>query len=99
MISQTSGRVHRTTAVLAIVAGDDQWVKGLPEFRDLPAGGTVRFEPADLESKVPEQFHLEAHDFDYRSKLLREGRAMRIARLTFPSPVTTEIAENNTVHA
>lgn len=108
MIRQTSGPVRWLTAALVtvlisafcvIAAAEDQPVKPPPEFPDLPSRGTVRFEPADLESRVPQHFRLEAHEFDYRSKLLREGKAMRIARLTFPSPVTTEITENNTVHA
>lgn len=108
MIRRASGHVRRTTTVLAtvfltaicvITAADDQPVKAPPEFPELPARGTIRFEPAGLESNVPEHFRLEAHEFDFRSKVLREGKVMRIARLTFPSPVTTEISENNTVHA
>jgi cephalosporin-C deacetylase-like acetyl esterase len=58
----------------------------------------VKFEPAKDESNVPEHFRLTMHDFDFQSRPVRGGAKFRMLRVTFPSPVTTDVAENNTVH-
>ncbi|MCE5268658.1 MAG: C45 family autoproteolytic acyltransferase/hydrolase [Planctomycetaceae bacterium] len=37
--------------------------------------------------------------FQYRSQLIQERRQLRIYRLAYPSPVTTSLAQNNTIPA
>jgi dienelactone hydrolase len=62
--------------------------------------GTVRFVPRDDQKKVPERYRLEAHTFPYElSKPLDlPSTDVDVHHLRFPSPVETEIPENNTVH-
>lgn len=63
--------------------------------------GTVRFEPVGDQSNVPERFRLAARSFDYELTPVRDlpVSGMTISALTFPSPVTTPVPENNTVYA
>ncbi len=63
--------------------------------------GTVRFEPVGDQANVPERYRLAARSFDYELTPLRELPVcgMTISALTFPSPVTTPVPENNTVYA
>ncbi len=63
-----------------------------------PNRAKVRFCPGDAESRVPLHFRLDAHEFEFQSRVLRGGEKYRLHRLTFPSPATTEVSENNTVH-
>src|SRR5262245_25786182 len=69
-----------------------------PEFAEVAARGKVQFEPAEAEQEVPEHFRLTAHEFEFQSRAVREGSKFRMLRITFPSPVTTDELENNTVH-
>jgi len=69
------------------------------EFVEVPARGKVRFENGAGSDRVPEHFRLEPHEFDFRARPFRTGKHVRLMGVTFPSPVMTEIAENNTVHA
>src|SRR5262245_59836785 len=69
-----------------------------PEFAEVAARGSVQFEPAETEQDVPEHFRLTAHDFEFQSRAVRGGPKFRMLRVTFPSPVTTDVVENNTVH-
>jgi dienelactone hydrolase len=82
------------TAVRAEESSD----KPAPEFAEIPEKGKVRFKPAPAEDRVPEHFRLAAHEFEFHSKPVRAGSRFRMLRVTFPSPVTTEVTENNTVH-
>jgi cephalosporin-C deacetylase-like acetyl esterase len=59
----------------------------------------VGFRPAEKEEIVPHRFRLDAHEFDFKSQYVQGGGKFRMFRVTFPSPVKTEIDENNTVHA
>ncbi|MGE5192794.1 MAG: alpha/beta hydrolase family protein [Deltaproteobacteria bacterium] len=86
------------SVLLAAARAEEPVAKPAPEFADIPAREVVRFEPAEAESRVPEHFRLAAHDFEARSRAVRAGSRFRMVRVTFPSPVTTEIAENNTVY-
>lgn len=63
--------------------------------------GTVTFRPVGDQSRIPERYRLEPHDFDYHLKLLHDfaGIDMEIWHLTFPSPVVSKYPVNNTVHA
>ena len=63
--------------------------------------GTVSFKPQGDQQNIPEKYRLEAHDFEYQMKFLRElpENGVEIFEVTFPSPVKSPHAENNTVHA
>lgn len=80
-------------------AADENGSNTLVRFADLPERGTARFKTGSAESTVPGHFHLEPHEFDFQSRLAHGGEKYRMHKVTFPSPVTTEIVENNTVHA
>lgn len=70
---------------------------------DTPAiTGTVRFDPADDDKgDVPERYRLPARTFEFklapRFELVHSG--VNVFDLTFPSPVKSEVPENDTVHA
>lgn len=65
---------------------------------ELPEAGEIPFTPAPNEPQIPEHFQLDRHQFGYSAELLRKANRVRAARVTFPSAVKTEVAENNTVH-
>jgi hypothetical protein len=73
--------------------------KTAPEFTVVPARGPVTFEPGDAEITVPEHFRLDRHEFEYQARPVYGGNRFRMLRVTFPSPVTTDVVDNNTVHA
>jgi cephalosporin-C deacetylase-like acetyl esterase len=73
--------------------------KPLPEFVKLAPSGLISFEPADEDSAVPAPFRLDAHQFRYDSKLFRSASRVCMHKVTFPSPIKSGVAENNTVHA
>ena len=64
----------------------------------LAVEGTVAFQPTTREQDVPERFCLEQHTFPFQAEFARASGPVRIYRVRFPSPVTTAIAVNNTVH-
>jgi poly(3-hydroxybutyrate) depolymerase len=80
-------------------------------FAELPAEGTVKFEPTADEPRVPEHFRLEKHDFSFHARPLRTLGPVRMLKLAYPSPVQTPVDErepvgennpaneNSTVHA
>jgi cephalosporin-C deacetylase-like acetyl esterase len=70
-----------------------------PIFVELPASGTARFVPTGREAQVPERFRLKPEEFPFETHFERMSGPVRISKVTFPSPVGTDIAENNTVHA
>lgn len=63
--------------------------------------GTVDFTPAATEKQTPECYRMEAFTFKYEVQKRRtpENVDVEVYDLRFPSPVVTEYAENNTVHA
>lgn len=67
-------------------------------FVDIPEQGQVRFETTEKEDKVPARFHLEPHTFPFSCQFKRMSGPVRVYDVTFPSPVQTEVKENNTVH-
>jgi cephalosporin-C deacetylase-like acetyl esterase len=83
----------------AAVPDDSAAQKPALEFAEIASRADVRFDPGDGEPKVPERFRLAAHDFECRARPVRSGSRFRLVRVTFPSPVITEVPENNTVHA
>jgi dienelactone hydrolase len=62
---------------------------------------TVRFAPVDDQATVPERYRLAERTFAYEMSLKYRMPAVEttVYRLTFPSPVESKHAENNTVHA
>jgi dienelactone hydrolase len=63
--------------------------------------GTVHFRPLDDQKNIPERYRLAEHDFDFTLEKKRELplSGLEIHHLRFPSPVTTDAPENNTVFA
>jgi dienelactone hydrolase len=63
--------------------------------------GSFRFVPVDDQKDIPERYRLAERTFDFEltHKVDLPSAEVRISRLTFPSPVNTPHAENNTVHA
>jgi dienelactone hydrolase len=74
-----------------------------PAAADRPPAekGTFRFVPPDDQKEVPPRYRLAERSFDYElaHKVDLPSAEVRVSRLTFPSPVRTPHAENNTVHA
>lgn len=70
-----------------------------PEYLALPESGTVEFQITPEEPKVPERFRMLNHKFTYSTRFERLSGDVQVSKVTFPSPVKTEIEENNTVHA
>ena len=60
------------------------------ELAEKPAGDAKTFHVSETFNQSP---------FDYRAKLLRRQTGYRVIQLTFPSPMETEAAKNNTVTA
>jgi dienelactone hydrolase len=70
-----------------------------PAAETVAVTGTVRYEPAADESRVPERFRLGPHEFHFVSRpLTTSATQITINEVTFPSPVETPHANNNTVH-
>lgn len=101
---QTAGSwlpVLLVTCCLAITqtaVADEAESAGAVSHLELPPTGKVEFRITPQESQVPERFRMADHDFAYTAKHERLSGAIRVSKVTFPSPVTTEIEENNTVH-
>lgn len=67
-------------------------------FVPIPSTGEVSFQPTPAERDVPERFRLPAHRFPFQCEPLRQSDGVRVFHVTFPSPVQTDVPENNTVH-
>ncbi|HVW01407.1 MAG TPA: hypothetical protein VHB77_13735 [Planctomycetaceae bacterium] len=88
----------RTTFVLlAVVAARFSSLQAA-EFVELSARGEVAPE-LGTQAEIPERFRLPAGDFAYQTQFERLSGPVRVSKITFPTPVSTDIAENNTVHA
>ncbi|OAI47522.1 hypothetical protein AYO44_09430 [Planctomycetaceae bacterium SCGC AG-212-F19] len=63
--------------------------------------GTARFRPVGDQAAIPERYRLAEHTFawEMEPKLELASTGVTVWRVRFPSPVTTEHKENNTVHA
>lgn len=68
-------------------------------FTPVPERETIRFEPGGSEATVPGPFRLARHEFESQARFSRESSLVRRTRVTFPSPVVTDVPANNTVHA
>lgn len=62
--------------------------------------GTIQFTTTPTEAAVPERFRLAAGSFDWAARRMETvTENVEVWDLTFPSPVVTPVAPNNTVHA
>lgn len=61
--------------------------------------GTTAFRPGPEEGQVPESFRLGPADFAWELEPVLTTPRYTVARLRFPSPITTPEPENNVVHA
>ncbi|MDB5340079.1 MAG: hypothetical protein JWN70_5698 [Planctomycetaceae bacterium] len=84
-------------ALAAFAVGDEPLAPS-PAHVAIPATGTVDFKITPDEPQVAERFRMQNHQFPYTTKLERMSGEVQVTRVTFPSPVTTEFEENNTVH-
>ncbi|HTU26871.1 MAG TPA: alpha/beta hydrolase family protein, partial [Pirellulales bacterium] len=96
-------RTHRWIAASAAIVVASFVIGAFPAFADQPSAdvrrGTIAFEPTGDERGVPKQFQLLAHRFDFeQTPIDTASQTFRIWQVTFPSPVVTDEANNNTVH-
>jgi hypothetical protein len=68
------------------------------QFVEIPATGNVEFTTTPQEGQVAEYFQLKSHTFPYAAKADSVRGEVRVTKITFPSPVKTDVEENNTVH-
>jgi predicted esterase len=63
--------------------------------------GSVKFAPLGDQAKIPARYRLDAHHFEWTMTPKADWPVIGVEMLTvqFPSPVTTKVPENNTVHA
>ncbi len=92
-------RLHRVrVSILALVAIG---LVGRPALGELPPPrhGTAEFQPASSEASLPAQFKMQAHSFDFDQKpVATKVPKLQLSLVTFPSPMVTPHANNNTVH-
>ncbi|MDG2391038.1 MAG: alpha/beta hydrolase family protein [Planctomycetaceae bacterium] len=69
-----------------------------PTFVDVPEKFQVEFKTPAEERHVPERFRLPTHTFQTDIKPWKTRGPVKVFKVTFPSPVTTETTVNNTVH-
>ncbi|MDB5390897.1 MAG: hypothetical protein JWM11_6543 [Planctomycetaceae bacterium] len=72
--------------------------KPVLQYAEIPATGAVEFSTTPQEKLVPARFQLQNHSFPYTAKVESQRGEVRVSKITFPSPMKTEIEENNTVH-
>lgn len=64
-----------------------------------PRQGTIRYEPPAGDERIAERFRLQTHDFAFEQKPIgATTEELSLWTVTFPSPVVTPHANNNTVH-
>ena len=80
-------------------AEESKPVKPAAVYRAVAAKGEVAFEKGAAEERVPQLFQLDSHTFSFETEFSHGGPKFQMHRVTFPSPVVTDVEENNTVHA
>jgi hypothetical protein len=85
-------------APVTLVRAEEPTAEAAPQFLDVPESGTIDFKITPDEPKVPELFRMADHQFPYTAKFERISGDVKVSKVTFPSPVKTEIEENNTVY-
>lgn len=67
-------------------------------FTEIAPTGEVEFQPTELETQVPERFRLRVEPFPYQVGESKAEGIVRVTPITFPSAVTSELEQNNTVY-
>lgn len=63
------------------------------------ATGTVTVRPTAAEKQVPKRFrHAGEHTFRFETEYARSSGPVKVYKVRFPSPVTTDVPANNTVY-
>jgi len=73
-----------------------------PVLAAAPETGTITVDcNGDLKCGIAESYHVLTHSFDYKLSLRHDLRhsGVKVYDLTFPSPIKSDIPENNTVYA
>ena len=73
-----------------------------PALAALPETGTVKVDcNGDAKCGIPERYRVPNHTFDFKLALRHDLRhsGVKVYDLSFPSPVKSDIPENNTVYA
>src|SRR5207302_9273505 len=97
LFSFTPSLVAMKRSVFAIVLAYS--LAGLASADEAIRRGEVEFQPTKNEPSVPERFRLAAHRFAFEERPQETSATkIRISEVTFPSPVVTPHAANNTVH-
>jgi dienelactone hydrolase len=73
-----------------------------PTLAAAPETGTVTIDcTGDAKCGIPERYRVPTHRFEYQLSLRHDlhHSGIKVYDLTFPSPVRSDVPENNTVHA
>lgn len=92
--------IRRIVLVVTVLAMPIQslWGQDAEAKRDLKRG-SVRYVAPRGDDKVADRFRLAEHDFTYEVETTPEiSERIGISFVRFPSPVTTPVDKNNTVH-
>ncbi|MAG93378.1 MAG: hypothetical protein CMJ48_06475 [Planctomycetaceae bacterium] len=96
-------RLAATAAVLFVamagsLSAEEKERAATANFAHVGEQGTTSFELTAAEKDVPQHFRLKPHTFNFDVTFERKSGDVHVHRLTFPSPVKTEVEVNNTVH-
>ncbi|MFQ5731573.1 MAG: alpha/beta hydrolase family protein [Planctomycetaceae bacterium] len=68
-------------------------------YVSVPSRGIVKFRNTAGAKTIPPRFRLKDHRFSFQASYIRSSGPVSVFRVRFPSPVTTPLKDNNTVHA
>ena len=99
----TAQRLTVTAALLFVamagsLSAEEKERAATASFANVDKQGTTSFQPTTGEKDVPRHFRLQPHTFEFKAAFERKSGDVHVHRVTFPSPVKTAIAVNNTVH-
>jgi len=100
MFSLSSKRSH-CLAILLVGALGTTWAQAAEPltYIEIPPLGEARFVPTSEEPSLPDMFRQKEQSFVFSTKQARELNKIRMFKVTFPSPVETDVPQNATVHA
>jgi dienelactone hydrolase len=87
--------------IIALVGKATPVEEALSSEQAQPERGSVRFQPLGAQENIPERYRLAPRTFSYemQKKHDSQGSGVEVYELRFPSPVTSECPQNNTVYA
>ena len=88
--------------VLALVFAAPQVSGADPSAASIPTTGTVRFDSkGDENVNIADRYRMSDYTFEYKLTLRHNFHysGVRVYNLSFPSPIKSEVPENNTVYA